>query len=785
MADREHPSFEQDLYLKPLAARLGEFDVVSFDVFDTLLLRTCHEPADIFRRVGRRLAQEHGFAYGPDAWAALRGEAARRARGQRQAQGGSGEYFYADIFAQMPFPREMREAMRALEWEEEGRALYLNPSMAGFLAHCRAAGKQIALLSDMYFTAEEVLALLAGAGLDTALVDHCLISCEADQRKTGGGLFETLKARLPGVPPARMLHIGDNETADVQGARMAGLQAAHYGVVPQAFGSLYDVERRRYGAQLGELASLRKLAAAGNAGEENEEEAFFYALGAQIIGPVCALFADWAVAWAQRKGVEVLLPLTREGALLTQLLGRAIGHRGAALDCRLFYSSRHPLFVASIGEGNIEAKLGQLLNKPQLRVADLFGQAGVPMGDFAPLADRTLEETRARGDYEEIVALFGRGATRQAVLAHAARQRALLLRYLDEATGGRPAATVDIGMKGTSQTLLREILAEEGQGRSLAHLLVMGSPATNVKHIMGGLDIDAFLGIAGDNGARLARMLYLVTMVEMQLGATHGTVLGYREEDGRVAPVLDEEEGAVLAGEGPRVAACWRGAAAFQRLWLALSGQKPGLAEGLLERRHQLLDIWLRFVEMPESQEAQYVGAMVHHDRFSWKNPMPLCDFALPQGAAEEEVAQYLAAARRGRTIWPQAAVAAARPDYYPRQFLRGLSNAPAMGRMIDIVEEIKAQAPGANVVIYAAAQRGQDFLRVCRMLGQPVHCFADGNKALQGGQVGGLPVVAPESLGDEADIFVVASFLYPDEITANIHRLYAGREKQPRIYVI
>lgn len=67
------------------------------------------------------------------------------------------------------------------------------------------------------------LRTLAALGIDDA-VDH-VITSNCEKRSKTDGLFEVLPLRT-GLPPARILHIGDSRERDVIAARAAGLKAA-------------------------------------------------------------------------------------------------------------------------------------------------------------------------------------------------------------------------------------------------------------------------------------------------------------------------------------------------------------------------------------------------------------------------------------------------------------------------------------------------------------------------------------------------------------------------------
>lgn len=93
------------------------------------------------------------------------------------------------------------------------------------LARIRAAGLDLAVTSNTGF--------LTGTGMRPTLealglrVDHHVFSDEVGHAKPAGAVFARLTS-LTGCRPAEILHVGDNYTADVRGARGAGLRALWY-----------------------------------------------------------------------------------------------------------------------------------------------------------------------------------------------------------------------------------------------------------------------------------------------------------------------------------------------------------------------------------------------------------------------------------------------------------------------------------------------------------------------------------------------------------------------------
>ena len=99
------------------------------------------------------------------------------------------------------------------------------PDLVDTLAKLRATGLGLAVTSNTgYLTGTQMRPVLAGLGLR---VDHHVFSDEVGHAKPAPEIFARLVADAD-VAPAEILHVGDNEFADVRGALAAGLHALWY-----------------------------------------------------------------------------------------------------------------------------------------------------------------------------------------------------------------------------------------------------------------------------------------------------------------------------------------------------------------------------------------------------------------------------------------------------------------------------------------------------------------------------------------------------------------------------
>lgn len=748
--------WRQDACLRALQALWDEVDLVSLDVFDTLLLRTCTEPADVFVAAGARLEEElPGLVPSAPAFRSLRREAESRARARK---GPGHEVTFDEILAELPWAPEVRDVVRRLEIEQEARSVYLNPSVAAVVRDGVARGKRVVLTSDTYWASADILSLVARCGLDVAELDGCFVSSERGVTKGAGELFRQVLAAFPEARPERVVHIGDSERADVAGAERAGFRSIHYAVVPPALGDAHDVERVVYGVELGEIRTLRRLAAATHPHAAGSEEEALHRIGASVLGPVYALFADWVVQHAEARGLSVVLPLMREGELLARVIARAAEAAGSDLRCTPAFLSRQPAFIASIGAANYVERISQSLLRAGRTVGALFGELGLDLASsrWSAVDECPLEEL-AREDKRALETHLLSGPVRTQVVAHGAAQRALLLRYLEDLTGGEPALTVDIGTKGTTERYLHELAGLVDQVPPLAHALAIGSAASNVDNLLAGIDITAWLGIAGENADLIGRLMYQMPVLETLVNATCGTTLAYEERDGAVVPVLGQER--VGARQQELIRVCWAGIESFQRHWLELAAAKPGLRRQLLGRQRDLLGVLLRFIDAPQPDEVEAYSAFDYVDGFNVAEPRALVE-----------------------SYWPQAAEARRDPARGRRLFLERLEDDATTATMLRVADAVHSNGLRGGAV-FGTSELGRRFQRLAGLLEVPLTTYVDSDRRLHGSVIDGLEVRPLADIRNDVDFFVIASQVYGREMRSMLEAHYPEPDSRPAIF--
>ena len=183
-------------------------NVISFDIFDTLLMRSVLYPTDIFDIVEYRLRRQ-GLE--------IKGFKNYRVQAER------GDGIHKDFTAIYRTLRTMlgwtEDQMRLAMHEElmaERQAILPRPGMADLMSYAHDMGKQVLLVSDMYLLPNFLQELLTTNGFTE--YDQLYVSAN---RGTGKGehLFDLARKEHPAKS---YLHIGDNVTLDGWSARVHG-----------------------------------------------------------------------------------------------------------------------------------------------------------------------------------------------------------------------------------------------------------------------------------------------------------------------------------------------------------------------------------------------------------------------------------------------------------------------------------------------------------------------------------------------------------------------------------
>ncbi len=227
--------------------RLGRFDVISFDLFDTLVFRPFSEPSDLFYVLGEKLDYMD--------FKRIRMEAEQKARNRKFAAAGSYEVTLEEIWRALSsmtgIPAD--EGMR-LEMETELALCYANPFMQEVFSGLRNMGKRIIITTDMYLPKDFLAELLDKNGYQG--YEELYVSCEIQRCKGDGKLFEYIREsavnniRKTAAAGAGAGRSGRAETSRAGAQQGYGAETSRAGAL-QGYGAetAYAGARQGYGAE--------------------------------------------------------------------------------------------------------------------------------------------------------------------------------------------------------------------------------------------------------------------------------------------------------------------------------------------------------------------------------------------------------------------------------------------------------------------------------------------------------------------------------------------------------
>lgn len=189
---------------------LQKYDVISFDIFDTLIYRPFSNPTDLFYLIGIELDYLD--------FVRVRSEAEGAVRWKKYKEEKSFEVTLDEIWEEVALRTGLDSKIGAeTEIRYEKELCYANSDMLKVYKKLRSLGKKIIYTSDMYLPADVLLEILQKNGYEK---EQFFLSCEENLNKGSGELFTYVKKTLG--TDLKYIHIGDNEHSDVKRAKRAG-----------------------------------------------------------------------------------------------------------------------------------------------------------------------------------------------------------------------------------------------------------------------------------------------------------------------------------------------------------------------------------------------------------------------------------------------------------------------------------------------------------------------------------------------------------------------------------
>lgn len=310
--------------------------VVSFDVFDTLLIRPFVHPINLFKAIE--------FDHGLVGFAESRVKAEAKAR---LLYSGVEEVTIDEIYSIIePKYRDCKK----IELDYEMKSLHMNPRIKKIYDAAKKNDMKIICISDTYLPGEIIHEVLSNYGFD---IDAVFSSADLRKTKGSGNIYRCVIDKL-GIETKDIIHIGDNMESDYNIPHTLGIDAYHVPKIVDWFVQL--VSNAKYsgywnGQSLpdSQYISLMSEYYANADCTENFWEWFGYSYG----GPLVLYYVNYICINALKNGIDELLFVARDGYILKKIYDEFF-YDIYGIQSRYVYLNRQTVFSSMIIDADLD-----------------------------------------------------------------------------------------------------------------------------------------------------------------------------------------------------------------------------------------------------------------------------------------------------------------------------------------------------------------------------------------------------------------------------------------------
>ena len=437
-----------------LRAKIQNYELVSFDVFDTLIMRKFYLQTFVFFLVVNNFQEELG-----DAFSFV--EVRKKAAGLLDHA--TIDEIYDEIEKTEKWGAGLKEKVKQYEVATEKRMILPRRDMVALYQEMKDT-KEIFLISDMYLPGDILADILSGCGIDVQR-QNILVSCDLKRTKEDGTLWKYYRDHI--VKGRRAIHIGDDEKADGEQPQQYGIDSYTVWNANKMLqkSSIRGVETNintLYASFCAGSISAKMLnspfSVCGTNGKitfTTEQEA-----GYCLLGSLSYVFCRWLLRLAKEKKVKQLAFLSREGYLLTKLFRYycQIVKEKDAPEIVYLETSRRAVLAASIWDKEDIYEVAQF---PYIgNIGDfLRDRYGVSVDDKELCTEFLGNSNRDKQELRIILEKY-----EKKILLEASRERENYLQYLESVGLKSDFAIVDSQLYGTTQFYLGKLFKSKLRG---------------------------------------------------------------------------------------------------------------------------------------------------------------------------------------------------------------------------------------------------------------------------------------------------------------------------------
>jgi|GEM_PF-791470 len=524
------------LYIERFKSLIESKEVISFDIFDTLIERNFLHPHAIFEYVEKIAKQEEQISFD---FALLRIEAELEARKECKAQEITLDEIYETLMYHSTIPKKLCDYLKAKELELEKKSLQVKSLGKELFDIAKASNKELLLISDMYLPKAFVMELLSDLGFEIESQDFYL-SGEEKLTKHHGGLYTKI-AKEREIDSSQWLHVGDNLHSDIHMPTTMGIDTFYLRNASKGLQQQYaqvDIETSSLSLEASSIYGTlaHRLYSANEAPSLSFYSGDPYRIGYETLGVLFVGFLNFLMRLLQTKEYSKIFFVSRDGCYLQIIYDTLRKINPKLPPSHYLLSSRAMMYSSSLVD---KESISYVANKDYFPTTlkhllevrfnfdeEMFERSKAQLKKFGFVSfEDEVKQDNNHQNYVDFVL-----SQKSSIIANNAHHQENFIEYIQELGVDESSLIVDIGYAGSLQKTLLTLTKQKIDALYfVTNSKVKELSSDGIKH-------HAYIPY---DHPLSEKFFHYVQLFELFFSTTHASVTALQKDQNRWLPSLD------------------------------------------------------------------------------------------------------------------------------------------------------------------------------------------------------------------------------------------------------